>query len=94
LVRGFAKVGIIALVDEATGYQAERDRDELQRILSAYISPELMPRTKRFPDEFYENLFRLQDWQYRPISVKKPRIVGKLTADLVYKSVFGNDNER
>lgn len=29
LLRAFAKVGIVALVDEATGYQADRARDEL-----------------------------------------------------------------
>jgi hypothetical protein len=49
LIRAFATVGIIALVDEATGYQAEREKDELQKILAAYISLELMPWTRRFP---------------------------------------------
>lgn len=33
LVRSLAKVGIIALVDEATGFQEIRARNELQRIL-------------------------------------------------------------
>jgi hypothetical protein len=33
LVRGLARVGIIALVDEATGYQDIRPRDALVRIL-------------------------------------------------------------
>ncbi len=40
LMRGLAHVGIIALVDEATGYQEDRDRQELRRILEAYISGE------------------------------------------------------
>ncbi len=38
LVRGFARVGIIALVDEATGYQEVRKRDALEKYLSKYIS--------------------------------------------------------
>jgi len=90
VVRAFAKVGIIALIDEVTGYQAERvrkDKTELQRILAAYISPELMPWAKRFPDEFYEQLFRLRGWQYKPISVKRPRVVGKLTNQIVYEKL-------
>lgn len=37
LIRALAKVGIIALVDEATGYQADRARDELQLILESYV---------------------------------------------------------
>jgi IS1 family transposase len=58
LMRGLANVAIIALVDEATGYQAERDRNELHKILAAFISEELLPWAKRFPDEFYQQMFR------------------------------------
>lgn len=84
LMRGLAVVGVVALVDEATGYQEERDRRELQKILEAYISKELLPWTKRFPDEFYEEMFRLRGWQYSPVSVARPGYVGKLTNELVY----------
>src|SRR6266487_4094688 len=77
----------LALVDEATGYQAERDKDELQTILSAYIAPELMPWTRRFPPEFYEQMFRLWGWQYRPLSIKRPRHAGKLTSQLIYEKL-------
>jgi len=87
LMRGLAHVGITALIDEATGYQEIRDRDELNRILEAYIAKELLPWTKRFPDEFYEQLFRLRGWQYRPVSVKRPKYVGKLTNELVYEKL-------
>lgn len=84
LIRAFAAVGIIALVDEATGYQDDRDRDELSQILSAYIAPELIPWTKKFPDEFYRHLFRLRGWNYKPMSVARPKAVGQFTAQLVY----------
>jgi hypothetical protein len=87
LVRSFAKVGIVALVDEATGYQYERDRYELEKILDAYIAKELLPWAKRFPDEFYRQLFRLRGWQYRPLTVKKPKYVGKLTNQLIYEKL-------
>ena len=87
LMRGLAHVGIIALVDEATGYQYQRDRDELNRILEAYIAKELLPWSKRFPDEFYKQLFRLRGWQYSPLSVKRPQVVGKLTNELVYENL-------
>jgi len=87
LVRSLSKVGILALVDEATGYQAERDKDELQKILSAYISAELLPWTKRFPNEFYAQMFRLRGWQYRPLSTKRPLTAGKLTNQIVYEKL-------
>ncbi len=87
LMRGFARVGITALIYEATGYELIKDRDDLERILEAYIARELLPWTKRFPDDFYEQLFRLRGWQYRPISVKRPKYVGKLTNELVYEKL-------
>src|SRR6266540_4136768 len=37
LMRSFAKVGIIALIDEATGYQYERERFELNKVFKLLI---------------------------------------------------------
>jgi hypothetical protein len=85
LVRAFARVGIIALVDEVTGYQADRDRDALHKILAAYVSPELLPWAKRFPDEFYQHMFRLRGWTFDPQhGPRGPRLAGLLTVQLVY----------
>jgi len=85
LVRGFARVGIIALVDEATGYQADRARDELVKILEAYISKELLPWTKRFPDVFFQQIYRLEGWEFKEGHHKRPRHVGKLIKKLIYE---------
>ncbi|WP_019913180.1 P63C domain-containing protein [Paenibacillus sp. HW567] len=87
LVRSLAKIGILALIDEATGYQDVRERNELQKILKAYISEELLPWTKRFPDEFYKEIFRLNGWAYDPGSISRPGIIGKWTNQLVYEQL-------
>jgi hypothetical protein len=87
LMRGLAKVGIVALVDEATGYQVVRNRQELHKILEAYIAKEFLPWTKRFPDEFYQEMFRLRGWSFDPSTGKKPILVGKLTEKVVYKKL-------
>lgn len=85
LVRGFARVGIVALVDEVTGYQESRDKDALQQILDAFLRKELAAWAKRFPDEFYKEMFRLRGWKWRGMSVNRPSVVGKYTNDLVYE---------
>lgn len=90
LVRSLSKIGIIALVDEATGYQADRDKDELQKFLSLYLSEERLKWAKMFPDEYYRQLFRLRGWTYSPLSVKRPKLVGRLTNELVYKKLPAN----
>lgn len=84
LTRAFAKVGIIALVDEATGYQEVRERQALQAILDKYLRKEFAAWAKRFPDEFYKEMFRLKGWKWEPSSVKRPGVVGKYTTDIVY----------
>jgi hypothetical protein len=86
-MRGLATVGIVALVDEATGYQEVRDRKALEEILSKFIASELLPWAKQFPDEFYVELFRLRGWQHlqSPLTGKRPSVVGHYTNDLIYQ---------
>ena len=86
LVRSFAKIGIIALIDEATGYQEIRDRIALQKILDKYLTDEWAKWTKTFPDDYYRELFRLKNISYPPVpsSTKKPSYVGHWTNDIIY----------
>jgi hypothetical protein len=85
LVRGLAHVGIIALVDEATGYQEVRARDALARILEAFVAKELQAWVRTFPDDFYSELFRLRELDYPKDTVKKPQYFGHLTNNIVYE---------
>ncbi|HUJ17228.1 MAG TPA: P63C domain-containing protein [Nitrospirota bacterium] len=85
LTRAFAKVGIIALVDEATGYQEIRDREALQKILDKYLLKEFAAWAKRFPDEFYMLIFKLKGWEWKGMKVNRPSVVGTYTNDLVYE---------
>lgn len=85
LMDALAGVAIVALVDEATGYQADRKREELQAILAAYLAPEMRPWVREFPDEYYENIFRLLKWKWTPDSSARPGFVGILTRQLVYE---------
>jgi len=87
LTRVFAKIGIIALIDEATGYQEVRDRTELQKLLGVFLHKELLPWEKTFPDEYYKQLFRLKNWSYNPLTVKRPSVVGRITNKLIYDAL-------
>ncbi len=84
LMRGFSCVGIIAVVDEHTGYQEIRARDALARSLDAYIAKELQRWVRVFPPVFYREMFRLRGWVFDEKTNARPPLVGKLTNDLVY----------
>lgn len=86
LVRGFARVGIIALVDEVTGYEKDRAKDSLAKILEAFVAKELQPYVRAFPTDFYEQMFRLRGLKYPPDNPKfRPQYFGVLTNDIVYE---------
>jgi len=88
LVRGFARVGIIALVDEATGYQRDRAKDALAKILEAFVAKELQPYVRTFPAEYYEEMFRLRGLKYPPDNPRfRPQYFGVLTNDVVYERI-------
>ncbi len=90
LMRALAHTGIIALIDEATGYQTKRPVDALARILEAFIAKELQPYIRTFPSDYYEQLFRLRGLDYKTDSVQRPQYFGWLTNDIVYKRLAPN----
>ena len=83
LIRALAVVGVIALVDEATGYQRLRSERALATILEKFIAKELQPWTKTFPYDFYELIYKLKGWQ-GPDGHKRPSVIGHYTNDIVY----------
>ena len=89
LIRAFAKVGITALVDEATGYQDIRakDREALQKLLDKYLLEENAKWAKRFPDEFYQLIFKLKGWTISEALTKRPSVVGRYTNNIVYERI-------
>ncbi len=89
IMTAFVKVGIIAWIDEITGYQEERDRDEIQKLLSIYLTEERLAWAKMFPEEFYKQIYRLRNWQYPTSGNKSKRtpLLGKITNELVYEKL-------
>jgi hypothetical protein len=84
LMRALANVGIIALVDEATGFQRDRAATALAEILEKFIAKELRPWVTTFPNEYYAQLFRLRGLDFPRDSVRRPRYFGHLTNDIIY----------
>ncbi len=87
VIRSLAHVGIVALVDEATGYQKDRARDALAKILEAFVAKELQKWVGTFRLDYYEQMFRLWKVRYdrnKP-TMKRPQFFGVLTNNIVYE---------
>jgi hypothetical protein len=85
IVRASARVGIEALIDEATGYQEVRAKNALQVKLQLFIAEQMGEWVKRFPDEFWMQLARLEGVKYQ--SRKRPWRWGKYVMRFVYEAI-------
>ena len=81
---GFSELGIVSLVDRASGYADDQARDELAKLIEAYVAPELAPWTQKFPHEFFRQVYRLHGWNYQPGVTRGPRYIGKFINKYVW----------
>jgi len=85
LLRALAETGINALIDEATGYEKVRPQNALQVYLEMLLRKELAAWAKKFPDEFYENIYKLKGWTWPGMQKNRFSVVAHYTRDLVYE---------
>ena len=86
LMQAFAKVGIVALVDEATGYQTDRAHDALRLLLSKYIAEGLQKWIHTFPDTFFSELDRLYG-NAKTSPRSRPQYYGRFINKYVYDPI-------
>ncbi len=87
LINALAEVGIIGLVDEATGYQTLRPRDALEAYLNKLLGKEMAPWIKRFPDSYFSNIYKIRGWPEYSNLKNKFSCVGTYTNDLIYSRI-------
>lgn len=84
LQSAFARVGIAAIVDEATGYQKVRTNDALRLLLARYVAEGLQPWVKTFSDSFFHQLDRLYGNE-TTTSRARPMYYGKFINKYIYE---------
>ena len=84
IVRSAAKLGIIALVDEATGY-VDKTRDEYRKLFDSFIRKEFRQWEKEFPNKFFDMIYRLYGLKrHQPDSTRHPQFFGQFIRKYVY----------
>lgn len=94
ILHGLGELGIIGLVDEATGYQYSRERTALQEIFEKFIQDNQRRWESTFPKDYYKEIYRLNDWKYEEGNTSHPSVVGLWTNDIVYERLAPRILER
>jgi ribosomal protein S25 len=84
IMRGLAEVGIVALVDEATGHIQEKRKDEYRELFKEFIRSQVSDYEKEFPKQFTDNFYRLYGLEPSQ-NGKHPQFFGKLTRKYIYE---------
>ena len=86
IIRACAKVGINALIDEATGYSDNKRKDEYRQLFQDFLQEEYAQwRDPEYPDKFFEMIYRLYGLKRKnPDSSKHPQFFGKFIRKYIY----------
>ena len=85
IIRAAAKLGIIALVDEAVGYAPNQRRREYCRLFEQFVLDECRQWEQEFPDKFINMLYKLYGLKrIDPDSTRTPRFFGKFIRKYIY----------
>lgn len=84
IIRSAAKLGIIALIDEAVGFK-DKGKDEYRRLFQDFIRQEFVQWEKEFPDKFADMLYKLYGFKrFDTLSTKHPRFFSKFVRKFIY----------
>ena len=84
LVRELATLGIHAWVDAASNYRELCHSPAVEGLLERYLKPYAARWSKRFPDEYYQEIYRLKGWEWPGMGVNRLPITGHITNEIVY----------
>jgi len=87
IVRAAAKLGIIALIDEATGFIDDKRREEYRELWQTFIREEAAQWGKaEFPDDLFNIIYKLYGLKrLNPNSTRHPKFFAKFLRKYVYE---------
>lgn len=92
IIRAAARLGIIALVDEATGFIEDKRKDEYRELWLGFIRDEYRKWDVEFPDDLFDVFYKVYGLKRRnPQSTKHPKFFGKLIRKYIYEPLAASN---
>ncbi|WP_198040736.1 P63C domain-containing protein [Phaeobacter inhibens] len=91
IVRSCAKIGIIALVDEAVGYIDKR-KDEYRKLFNQFVQEEFRQWNQEYPDKFFDMIYKLYGLKQKdPDSSRHPQFFGHFIRKFIYNPLANSN---
>jgi len=78
-----ADIGLVALIDEATGYIREKQKHEYRDLFRDFIREQMRDWEKEFPDEFFDGIYKIYNLR-RESNKNHPQFFAKFIRKYVY----------
>lgn len=87
IMSSLAGVGLTAMIWQACGFHKLSNKDSLEKLLAKYLTEKEMEWVKQFPQDFYDEIYRLKNWPNPLVINHRYPIVGKITRDIVFSRI-------
>jgi hypothetical protein len=93
IIRAAAKVGLVALIDEATGFIEDKRREEYREIWQQCIREDARKwEQPEFPDDLFDIFYKTYGLQrINPDSTKHPKFFAKLIRKYIYQPLLNSN---
>ncbi len=91
LIRASAKLGITALIDEATGYIADKRKEEYRELFREFLREEFREYKSEFPDKFFDMIYKLYGLRRNPDKKGHPQFFGHFIRRYVYEPLASSN---
>jgi hypothetical protein len=87
IISSLAGVGLTAMIWQACGFHKLSEKDSLERLLAKYLTEKEMEWIRQFPQDFYDQIYRLKNWPNPNVIHHRYPVVGKITRDIVFSRI-------
>jgi hypothetical protein len=92
IVRASAKLGIVALVDDATGFIADKRREQYKELFREFIRDEIkLYDEAQFPDQLFDVIYKIYGLPRKGEPNKHPQFFGRFIRKYIYEPLASSN---
>jgi len=91
IIRASAKLGIVALVDDATGFIADKRREQYKELFREFIREEVSWYQSEFPDKLFDVIYKIYGLPRKADAKNHPQFFGKFIRKYIYEPLANSN---